>query len=111
METMIPRVPGEMVTLETRGLSHEKVDKQRRYRQIIKVLTDCGDMTAKEIAWELYKHGEIPSDERNYTAPRLTELSQKGIVEPVGKKRCFDSGKMVTVYSLRDTEAIHGSHI
>ena len=32
-------------------------------------------MTAKEIAVEMYKKGYIPSDERNFTAPRLTELS------------------------------------
>ena len=58
-------------------------------------------MTAKEIAVEMYKKGYIPSDERNFTAPRLTELSIKGIVEPVEKKKCEYTGKTVSVYKVR----------
>lgn len=91
---------GEVVTLETRGEAHERVDKQKRYRQILEVLSER-DMTAKECAVEMERRGYIPTSERNFTAPRLTELSQKGLVEPVGKKVCAYTHKKVSVYALR----------
>ena len=58
-------------------------------------------MTAKEIAVEMFKRGMIPNSERNFTAPRLTELSYEGIVEPIGKKKCEYTGKTVSVFQLR----------
>lgn len=89
-----------MITYETRSESYEKVDKNLRYSQILECLSDK-EMTAKEIAVEMYKKGYIPSDERNFTAPRLTELSIKGIVEPINKKKCTYTGKTVSVYKVR----------
>lgn len=89
-----------MITYETRSESYEKVDKNLRYSQILECLSDK-EMTAKEIAVEMYKKGYIPSDERNFTAPRLTELSIKGIVEPIEKKKCTYTGKTVSVYKIR----------
>ena len=68
-----------MITYETRHESHESIDKNLRYMQILEVL-DNKEMTAKEIAVEMHNRGYIPTDERNFTAPRLTELSIKGIV-------------------------------
>lgn len=38
------------------------------------------------------------TDERNFSAPRLTELAQKGVVDVIGKKRCEYTGKTVGVY-------------
>lgn len=92
---------GSVITLETRHDSNEKVDRQKRYAQIIECLQD-GPLTAKECAVEMLKRGYIPTAERNYTAPRLTELSKKGAVEPISKKRCDYTGKTVAVYALRD---------
>lgn len=89
-----------MITYETRTESYEKVDKTLRYSQILECL-DGKEMTAKEIAVEMFKRGYIPSDERNFTAPRLTELSIKGIVEPIGKQKCEYTGKSVSVYKVR----------
>jgi hypothetical protein len=90
-----------MTTLETRGESHEQVDKQKRYSQIIECLKECPKMTAKEVAVMMMQKGYIPTSERNFTAPRLTEMCQKGIVEPIGKTVCQYTGKTVAVYSLR----------
>ena len=92
---------GEMPTLETRHEANESVDKEKRYKQIIEVLTGDKKMTAKEIAVEMYKRGYIPTTERNFTAPRLTEMSYKGIVEPIGKTKCEYTGKKVSIYKLR----------
>lgn len=100
---MIERQAGEFVTLSTRAEAHENVDKAKRYKQIINCLKEK-NMTAKEIAVRMYEKGYIPTTERNFTAPRLTELSQKGVVEPVGKKKCQYTGHSVAVYSLREEE-------
>ena len=98
---MKERRAGEITTFETRRESEEKVDKEKRYQQIVEILHDSNlPMTAKEIAVEMKRRGFTPVDERNMSAPRLTELSIKGIVEPVGKKRCQYSNKTVTMYSL-----------
>lgn len=103
---MIERRAGEMTTLDTRGESHEKVDKQIRYKQIIEIMGIMESYgqptTAKEIAATMNVKGLIPSSERNFTAPRLTELCKMGKVEPVGKERCRFTGRMVTVYKLRE---------
>lgn len=99
-DKIIERLPGEFVTLETKAIANEEVDKQKRYTQIIEILEEGKQMTAKEIAVEMCKKGYIPTSERNFTAPRLTELSQKGIVEPIGKIKCQYTGKTVAVYGL-----------
>lgn len=94
-------LPGEIVTLNTRHDSHETVNKEKRYRQIIQILKDSGEpLTAKEIAVAMYARGFTPTTERNFSAPRLTEMSNNGIIEPVGKKKCIYTGKMVSVYAL-----------
>ena len=96
------RNPGEVPTLETRHDAYETVDKQQRYNQIIECLTEKPAQTAKEIAVMMQSKGYIPTSERNFTAPRLTEMSKKGMVEPVGKKTCQWTGKKVAVYALRE---------
>lgn len=101
---------GQMTTLETRAESNEQVDRQKRYSQIVECLKTSSannhgermGMTAKEIAVMMMNKGYIPTAERNYTAPRLTEMSISGIVEPIGKKKCNWTGHKVTVYALRE---------
>lgn len=86
-----------MITQETRRLSHENVDKEKRYKQILECMNG-NQMTAKEAAVEMYKRGYIPTSERNFSAPRLTELEKKGLVKVVGKKKCEYTGKTVAIY-------------
>lgn len=93
---------GELTSFETRKESYEKVDKQKRYLQIKEILSNWGELTAKQIAILMYKEGYTPTDERNYSAPRLTELCISGDVEIIGKTKCEYSGKMVSVYKLRE---------
>ena len=96
-------IPGEPVTLGTRHDSHETVDKEKRYKQILEILAEHSvPLTAKEIAVFMFSKGYTPTTERNFSAPRLTELSNKGLVEPVGKKKCSYTGKMVSVYVLTE---------
>ena len=94
-----------MITMETRQLSFEdiKEKKQKRYEQILERLDN--PKTAKEIAVELYELGEIPSTERNYTAPRLTELTALGKVKVIDKVRCNWTGKLVALYQKVENTA------
>lgn len=91
---------GTNPTLETRSESYEIVDKNKRYKQIIEILYGGKEMTAREIAEEMFNRGYTHERERNSSAPRLTELSYKGIVEPIGKKKCIYTGRPVSVYKL-----------
>ena len=91
--------------METRAEAEASVDKQKRYKQIIECLEQFGGktgLTAKECAVAMHMKGYIPTTERNFTAPRLTELSKTGVVEPIGKKVCSYTGKTVAVYALRE---------
>ena len=96
------RNPGENPTIETRHDSNETVDKKKRYTQILEILKGR-ELTAKEVADEMYRRGQIPSNERNFSAPRLTEMAEAGMVDVVGKKVCQWTGKKVAVYAFRST--------
>lgn len=90
----------ESITLENRNFAELEVDKHLRYSQILECLGDR-EMTAKEIAQEMYMRGYIPTNERNFTSPRITEMLRDGRIEPVGKKKCDWTGKTVTVFKRR----------
>lgn len=86
------------ITTETRQLSFNDIQEKtkKRYEQILDRLDK--PKTAKEIAVELFELGLIPSTERNYTAPRLTELEKMGFVKAIDKKKCEYTGKTVAIY-------------
>ena len=95
--------PMELTTNETRRESEAKVDKQLRYQQIIEILKEVDKpMSAKEIAVEMCKRGYIPTSERNFTSPRITELRKQGVMECVGKKECQYTHKSVGLFRLRE---------
>lgn len=100
--------PGVVPTFETRRASYETVDKAKRYQQIIEIMQDMDKpMTAKEIAVEMKKRGYAYTDERNVSAPRITELLEKGILDcSKTKVRCKYSGKMVSQFVLRREENV-----
>lgn len=100
MQEFIPREFGEDTTFETRHEAHESVDKNKRYSQILEVL-EMEPYTAREIAHILYLTRKIPEFERNFVSPRLTELMNQGIIEPIGKKKDRWTGRMVSVFGIR----------
>lgn len=101
------------ITTETRQLSFADIQEKtkKRYEQILDRLDK--PKTAKEIAVELFELGLIPSTERNYTAPRLTELEKMGFVKAIDKKKCQYTGKTVAIYERTQAgfEAINMQHI
>ena len=85
-------------TETTRRESHERVDKKRRCHQILEILDEMGEATAKEIAVRMCEKGFTDNTERNNSSPRLTELESIGMVRIVGKKICPYTGRKVAVY-------------
>ena len=97
------RRAGEIPTFDTRADANEKVDRQKRYSQIIGIMKSYNrPMTAKEIAVSMNMCGYTSNKDRNNSSPRLTELTAKGIVEPAGKVKCRWTGRTVTAYRLRE---------
>lgn len=104
--SIIKRMLGEYTPFETRAESNESVNKEKRYKQILGILEGSGSdgMTAKEVAVEMHRRNYTPSAERNFSAPRLTELQKAGKVEAIGKTKCRYTGKTVAVYVIRNEE-------
>lgn len=83
------------------GDGYPLADKLIRYRQIRGILSLYPEgLTAKEVAHKMWEIGLIPTDERNFSAPRLTELEEKGQVQVIGKKTCQWTKKRVRIYQL-----------
>jgi len=92
------------ITDETRRESFEaaKQGAAARRRVILEILTEHpSGMTAREISGELYRRGITPADERNFAAPRITELCRAGKVEAIRKRPCACSGRNVAVWAVR----------
>lgn len=90
------------ITKETRRESYYTVltTLTERQKTVLTILKESGDMTAQEIAAELHRRGITPTDERNFAAPRLTELADKRLVQAVGKKICGKTGRKVSIWSV-----------
>lgn len=98
------KLPGEAITLQCRKESDEIVDRQKRYKQILGIMYEdkAKTYTAKEMADVMCNRHLIPTNERNFTQPRLNELAKMGRVDTVGKRVCQWTGRNVTVYRLRE---------
>ncbi|MDR1892685.1 MAG: DNA gyrase [Oscillospiraceae bacterium] len=75
-----------------------------RQKTVLRILREWGDLTAQEVATVLMMEDITPTDERNFAAPRLTELADAGLVTAVGKKICGKTGRKVTVWSAVKTD-------
>lgn len=86
-----------MITNETRAESLNELDKTKRYEEIRYALkNEINGLTARELAKKL------GSEERNYVAPRLTELTRKNEVEVISKRYDKKTKRNVAVYALSD---------
>ncbi len=95
------------ITRETRLEGYESIQSKRTIRaELILEILDNGPMTASEIVKELLDRGVIKYYNRNFVAPRLTELKEEGRVEVIGKRPCIMSGKNVAVWQRVETEQL-----
>lgn len=86
-------------TRETRRASYDAVlpKVNDRCRLILKTLGNR-EMTVSEITDELVSTGSIPYYNRNYVAPRLTELKDMGVVETCGRRQSTRSAATEAVW-------------
>ena len=91
------------ITEETRRESYRAITPTTKQRKdlILAILCERGPMTSQEVACELHKRGYTPTYERNFAAPRMTELKEDGEIEVIGKKLCFISGRNVAVWAVK----------
>ncbi|MDL2287983.1 DNA gyrase [Oscillospiraceae bacterium OttesenSCG-928-F05] len=88
---------------ETRRESyHIIIASTETRRNLILGILGNREMTAHEIAEELHKRGFTPHYERNFAAPRLTELKQAGKIVAVGKRYCEKTRRNVVVWARAD---------
>lgn len=81
--------------------------KPKIYKRAKLVLDTLGSrqMTVSEITEELLKSGKIPYFNRNFVAPRLTELKEAGLVETVGRRKATRSDINESVWARREIKA------
>lgn len=78
-------------TKETRRASYDAVET-----------LGSRSMTVSEITDELVKAGRIPYYNRNYVAPRLSELKDMGVVETCGRRRSTHSTATEAVWRRKE---------
>jgi hypothetical protein len=89
------------ITNETRRASYAGIKNQTGPRRtLILELLERKPMTADELTEIMLHLRLIPYYDRNFVAPRLTELKEAGKVEVVSKKYCKRTDRQVAVWKL-----------
>ena len=89
----------DKTTKQTRRESYENVLPKVKERARLVLETLGGrSMTVSEITEELVSSGKIPYFNRNYVAPRLTELKDMGVVETCGRKKATRSDSTEAIW-------------
>ena len=89
-------------TTETRRESYDAIttEPSKRAALILDVLGNK-QMTVDEIVYELIDRNALSHFDRNFVAPRLTELKEAGTVEVIGKRKSPRTGKNVAVWARK----------
>lgn len=87
---------------ETRREANEKIDKKARENQVLDILRDKKERTARQVAYEMWQRGFTNTAERNNASPRLTSLLEQRKVVVVGKEEDKVTGKKVAVYKIAE---------
>lgn len=86
---------------ETRREANEKVNKSKREIQVLQILTEYKELTAKQVARYMAYRGYTKEIDYNHARPRLTNLLEKRQVCIVGKEldtetNCKEVGYQIT---------------
>lgn len=93
------------ITKETRRESYDAILPKAKERARLVLETLGGrSMTVSEITEELVSAGKIPYFNRNYVAPRLTELKDMGIVETCGRRKATRSNATEAVWRRKEVQ-------
>lgn len=96
----------DKTTKETRRESYEAVlPKCKERSHLILEVLGTRSMTVSEITDELVAAGRIPYFNRNYVAPRLSELKDMGVVKTVGRRKATRSNATEAVWQRVEAKA------
>ncbi len=95
-----------ITTMETRRESNEKVNKKIRQQQVLEILSDGKERTARQVAYEMCERGFTNNLERNNASPRLTDLLEERKVMVIGKELDAITGKKVAVFKIVQKEQL-----
>lgn len=87
------------ITKATRQESHESTNKQPLEQLVLDTLLGR-ELTAREVAAEMYARGLLPYPERAIIQPRITELVVAGKIIATGKKLDTVTSRKVAVYKV-----------
>lgn len=95
----------DSTTKQTRKASYNAVlpKVKDRSRLILETL-GSREMTVSEITDELVTAGKIPYYNRNYVAPRLSELKDMGVVETCGRRKSTHSPATEAVWRRKEAK-------
>ena len=91
-----------LITGQTRNESYDELRKSLSNKQedVMFILKNGGEMTAREVAKEMYELCIINTNERNNAQPRLNELVKKNLVKVVGKTHDKVTNRNVALYKV-----------
>lgn len=81
------------------GITKQTRRHTNTQRRTLQANTGNRSMTVEEITDELVAAGHLKYYDRNFVAPRLTELKGAGVLEVVGKKPSKRTGKNTAVWA------------
>ena len=85
---------------ETRREANEKVNKSKREIQVLQILTEYKELTAKQVARYMAYRGYTKEIDYNHARPRLTNLLEKRQVCIVGKELDTETNCKEVVYQI-----------
>lgn len=93
----------DKTTKQTRKESYEAVlPKVKDRSRLILETIGSREMTVSEITDELVASGRIPYYNRNYVAPRLSELKDMGVVETCGRRKSTRSDTSEAIWRRKE---------
>lgn len=87
---------------ETRREANEKVNKSKREIQVLQILTEYKELTAKQVARYMAYRGYTKDIDYNHARPRLTNLLEKRQVCIVGKELDTETNCKEVVYQITE---------
>lgn len=91
------------VSEETRREANEKVEKKKREIQVLKILNEYKELTAKQVARYMAYRGYTKEIDYNHARPRLTSLLEKRQVCIVGKELDIETHCKEVVYQITES--------
>ena len=87
---------------ETRREANEKVNKSKREMQVLQILSEHRELTAKQVARYMAYRGYTKEIDYNHARPRLTNLLEKRQVCIVGKALDTETKCKEVVYQITE---------